>query len=108
MTKPELTEWNRKLIEETIAVLESSRASTTDTISRLSGFLAVNPGSPTMGPLPEMDGRKAGPVPDQPKCGAGETQEKPSSAATQTPEDYKTACLVSGIIPFSFGASGKA
>jgi hypothetical protein len=58
MSEVILPEWNRKLVEETIAVLESSQEATCDAISRLRGFLAVNPGGPTIGPLSEMDGHR--------------------------------------------------
>lgn len=70
MTEP-LTVWNRKLVEETIGVLEASRDATVDAISRLRGFLAVNPG----GPLLEM-GSHIEPARSQPKDAATDTQEK--------------------------------
>ena len=59
MNDVNLPEWNRKLVEETIAVLESSQETTADALSRLRGFLAVNPGGPTIGPLSEMDSHRA-------------------------------------------------
>jgi hypothetical protein len=59
MSDVNLPEWNRKLVEETIAVLESSQETTADALSRLRGFLAVNPGGPTIGPLSEMDGHRS-------------------------------------------------
>ena len=41
-----LIEWNRKLVEETIVILEDSNAKTHDAITRLRDFLNVNPGGP--------------------------------------------------------------
>ena len=39
-----LPEWNRTLVEQTIAILESHQSTTEDAISRLRGMLAVNRG----------------------------------------------------------------
>jgi hypothetical protein len=48
-----LTQWNRRLVDQTIGVLESSRAAIDDAISRLKDMEAVNPGGPTIAPAPD-------------------------------------------------------
>jgi hypothetical protein len=50
-----LTQWNRRLVDQTIGVLESSRSAIDDALSRLRGMQAVNPGGPTIGPAPDAE-----------------------------------------------------
>jgi hypothetical protein len=51
MDRDELIQWNRGLVAEVIDLLEQNQQNVADVISRLRGFLAVNPGGPT---VPEM------------------------------------------------------
>jgi hypothetical protein len=53
-----LTQWNRRLVDQTIGVLESSRAAIDDAISRLKDMQSINPGGPTIGPAPDAERRK--------------------------------------------------
>ena len=53
MDQETLSEWNRKLISETLQILEESRDQAEEVISRLRGFLAVNPGRPKVPPSTE-------------------------------------------------------
>ena len=48
MERQELETWNRGPVSENIQLLEQVRQQVDDAISRLEGFLAVNPGGPTV------------------------------------------------------------
>ena len=52
-----LTKSNRRLVDQTIGVLESSRSAIDDAISRLKDMQSVNPGGPTIGPAPDAEHR---------------------------------------------------
>ena len=60
MPEHDMADWNRSLVEQTIAVLESSRDETAEAISRLRGFLAVNPGGPQVPRATEHNTEPAG------------------------------------------------
>lgn len=48
MERQELETWNHGLASENVQLLEQVRQQVDDAIGRLKGFLAVNPGGPTV------------------------------------------------------------